>query len=176
MRAVILLSLLIVLTVLSSCFARVKQIGKVNMISNRNIDYSVKYKPISTYSGASKRELRKSRAITLEDAVDQTVRKVPGGEYLMNAKIYLVSSKYIAVEGDVWGGGSGEISYRGFKNGDKVTWKNKKNLVTKLKRAKDYLTGTITALKDNEKCLVKIDGEEGHIIELSYDEITKSFN
>ena len=36
----------------------VKQIGKVNMISNRNVDPDFKYQSLTTYSGGSNRELK----------------------------------------------------------------------------------------------------------------------
>jgi hypothetical protein len=151
-------------TVLSSCTSvAVKQIGKVNMISNRNVDPKLNYDVISTYSGGSNKELKKSRAVTIEDAIDQTVRKVPGGEFLMNAKIYLVNLKYLAVEGDVWGIKT-NISYRGFQVGDKVTWKALGNL--------KFKTGTIKALKNDQSCYIET--ENGETVEKKYDDISKS--
>ena len=164
-------NLFFVLLVLSVAFTgckSVRQIGKVNMISNRNVDPSMKYQVITTYSGGSKNEFKKSKALSIEDAIDQTVRKVPGGEFIMNAKIYLLKEKYIAVEGDVWGN-AGERSYRGFKVGDFVTWK------TSLINGNKYLKGTISTLKDDKKCLVKlIDTDK--TVELQYDEISKTAN
>lgn len=151
---------LIFLTAISSCTS-VKQIGKVNMISNRNVDPKLDYSVISTYSGGSKRELKKSRALTIEDAIDQTVRKIPGGEFLMNSKIYIVNDKYIAVEGDVWGVKT-NIAYRGFKVGDKVVWKV----------MGDVKTGTIKSLKDDKTCFVET--ESGNIVEKKYDDISKA--
>lgn len=151
---------LILITAVSSCTS-VKQIGKVNMISNRNVDPKLNYDVISTYSGGSKRELKKTKAKTIEDAIDQTVRKIPGGEFLMNAKIYLVNGQYIAAEGDVWGVKS-NVAYRGFKVGDKVTWKVMGN----------FKTGTIKSLKDDKTCLVET--ESGDIIEKKYDDISKA--
>jgi len=146
---------------LSSC-AKVKLIGKVNMISNRNVDpTTMQYVVISTYSGGSKRELKKSRAKTIEDAIDKTVRRIPGGEFLLNAKIYSVKRKYLAVEGDVWGLES-NLSYRGFKIGDKVTWKNLGN----------FKTGIIKSLKNDKTCLIETDN--GVILEKKYDEISKA--
>ena len=164
--------------IMASC-VHPRQIGKLNMVSTRNVDLLLKYKLISNYSGGSNKELEKSRAVTLEDAIDQTVRKVPGGEFIMNAKVYLINHSfgkdkfYYAVEGDVWGVVT-EVTYRGFKVGDKVTWKNKKNTIDKLKGTKkDYLTGVITGLKDNVKCLIKLDGT-GDTIEIEYDGLTKT--
>lgn len=145
---------------ISSCTS-VKQIGKVNMISNRNIDPNLKYKLVSSYSGGSDSELKNSEAKNIEEAIDQTVRKIPGAEFLMNVKIYIIDERYYAVEGDAWGS-STDITYRGFKVGDKVSWK----------KWGDFNTGTITSLKDNKNCLIIADNDN-KAIELSYDEIIK---
>ena len=130
------------------------------MVSNRNVDPNLGYGVITTYSGGSKRELKKSRAISIEEAIDQTVRKVPGGEFLMNAKIYMVDGKYIAVEGDVWGVKS-NVAFRGFKVGDTVTWKVMFN----------FKIGTIKSLIDDKTCLIET--EDGDIIEQKYVKINK---
>lgn len=151
---------LILATTISSCTS-VKQIGKVNMISNRNVDINLNYQVISTYSGGSKKELRKSRSENIEDAVDKTVRKVAGGEFLMNAKIYLIDNIYIAVEGDVWGISS-NATFRGFKVGTKVTWET----------ISGFKSGVIKSLKDDLTCLIQT--EDGNIIEKKYDSISKS--
>lgn len=162
--------LLLTIIILSACTS-VKKIGTVNMISNRNIDNSVNYKLLSSYSGGSDKELKKSRSKSIEEAIDKTVKKIVGGEYLMNVNIYVIKGRYYAVEGDVWGA-SAELSYRGFKVGDKVTWKNK-SLAATFSGKKNYLTGIIKAFKDDKTCLIEIDGE-GKTIEMKYDEITKA--
>ncbi|MDO5575819.1 MAG: hypothetical protein Q4F84_01960 [Fibrobacter sp.] len=154
------LIVLISITGLFSCSVSVRQIGKVNMISDRNVDTKLDYEVISTYSGGSERELKKTRATTCEDAVNQTVKKVPGGEFLMNAKIYIVDEQYIAVEGDVWGIKS-NAAYRGLKVGDKVTWKE----------FGSFNVGTLKSLKDDKTCLIET--ERGDIIEKKYDKISK---
>lgn len=140
-----------------------KEIGKINMISTRNIDSSTDYKLLTTYSGGSEKDLRKSKAKNIQQAIDETVRRTVGGEYLMNAKIYLVDQQYYAVEGDVWGKGNQklEIAVNGFKVGDKVTWK----------KAGLYKTGEIIALKD-KLCLVKQD-ENQKTVEMDYYNLTK---
>ena len=153
--------IVIVATTIASCATSIKQIGKVNMISNRNIDPKLNYDVISTYSGGSNRELKKSHATTIEDAVDQTVKKVPGGEFLMNIKIYSVNKKYFAAEGDVWGVKS-NLAYRGFKVGDKVTWKGMGG----------FKTGNIKSLRDDKTCLVET--ENGKTLEKKYDDISKA--
>lgn len=167
---IILLSILFMIGFFSSCIS-VKEVGKVNMISNRNVSMKTDYGLLASYSGGSKTELKKSKAENIEQAVDQTVRKVPGGEFLMNAKINLVYHKisgkaFFAVEGDVYGlasaNGTAERSYRGFKAGDKVNWGNK---ITGFK------TGTIKSIKDDKTCLVEIEG--GRTVEKKYDELSK---
>lgn len=157
----LLFALVLIFAITSCSVVSVKQIGKVNMISNRNIDQKLDYVAISTYSGGSKRELKKTKAESVEDAISQTVRKIPGGEFLMNAKIYIVDGKYVAIEGDVWGI-KDNIAFRGFKIGDKVTWKI----------LSGYKTGTIKSLKDDQTCLIET--ENGSVIEKKYDDITKS--
>lgn len=162
--------LCIAAALLSSCTSY-KKIGTVNMISNRNIDSNLNYKLLSSYSGGSNNELKKSRSKSIEEAIDKTVKRIVGGEYLMNVNIYVIKGRYYAVEGDVWGAPT-ELSYRGFKVGDKVTWKNK-SLAATFSGKKNYLTGIIKALKDDKTCLIEIDGE-GKTVELKYDEITKA--
>lgn len=97
----------------------VRQIGQVNMISDRNVDARTEYILIQTYAGGDK-QLKRSRAQNVQQAVDQTVRNVPGGEFLKNVKLYSIDAKYYAVEGDVWGIGQG--NFKGFHVGDKVQW------------------------------------------------------
>lgn len=147
---------------LSSCGTSIKQIGKLNMISNRNVDKSVNYALIATYAGGSPKELKKSRALTIEEALDKTVKKIPGGEYLMNAKLYLIKGEYFAIEGDVWG--HADVSYRGFRKGDKVTWREAKIGAWK--------KGVIKSLNDDETCIIET--EDGEIVKKSYNHISKA--
>jgi hypothetical protein len=119
------------------------------MMSTRNVDANLKYKPLSSYIGGSNTELKKSRAKTMEDAITQTVKRIPGGEFLMNIKVYMIKNQYFAVEGDVWGSAEAPISYRGFKIGDRIAWK----------KSDKILNGTIQALKDDKTCYIKQDAE-----------------
>jgi hypothetical protein len=160
------LKITVLLFIICSC-SSVKQIGKVNMISTRNVDQSIKYQVLTTYSGGSKRELKKTRSKSIEDAIDATVKKVPGGEFLMNCKIYTVNSIYVAVEGDVWGNPINQ-SFRGFRVGDKVTWK-KKDIINGTR----FFSGVISGLKDDKTCFIKTIDAKEETIEMSYDEITK---
>lgn len=131
------------------------------MISNRNIDASANYVLIKSYMGANKGEIRKTKATSVEAAIDQVVKSTPGGEFLKNVKLYLVDSKYLAVEGDVWGIAS-NANFRGFSVGDKVKW-------TKLLKA--YI-GVIVDLKNDKACTIKRDPDES-IVEVDYKDLTK---
>lgn len=150
--------LIILLFGLMSCTS-VQLVGKVNMISNRNIDSSLDYVPIANYAGGDMYAVRRTRALSIEEAVDRTVRSTPGGEFLMNAKIYLVNGRYFAVEGDVWGNIE-DIQFKGFKVGDNVAWR---------KGRVQYL-GEITALKSEFTCIVETDGA---FIEVEYAVLSK---
>ena len=119
---------------LSSCLS-FKQIGELNVISTRNVDNSKEYTLMRNYMGGTKKELRKSRAKDLKEAVSNVVKQTPGGEFLANAKVYMVKGKYFAVEGDVWGLNE-NANFRGFKVGDKVQWRGRKYVITELKNDK----------------------------------------
>jgi hypothetical protein len=137
-----------------------RKIGSVNMISTRNIDSSIDYEVLTTYSGGEKKEIKKSKAKTVEQAVDEIVKKVAGGEYLMNVKIYLVKNQFIAVEGDIWGKSTNAI-YKQFKVGDKVSFKKNGKIIV----------ATIKSLKDDLLCIIEL--EDGELIEMKYIDITK---
>jgi hypothetical protein len=154
------LLLLCAIVLLASCVTT-KQIGSTVMISNRNLESSVNYVLIKTYMGAGDREIRKTKAKTIEDAVDQTVKSTPGGEFLKNVKIYRTNKNLFAVEGDVWGIPA-NANFQGFAVGDKVKW-------TKL--FKNY-TGTIVDLKNDKACTIKRDSDS-NITEVDYTDLTK---
>lgn len=86
---------------------------------------------------------------------------IPGGEFLMNTKIFLVKGKYLAAEGDVWGINT-NLSYRGFKVGDNVVWKS----------MGDVKKGKIKSLKDDKTYFIET--ENGNVIEKKYDQISKA--
>lgn len=143
------------LLMLTSCYT-VIDLGKLNMISDRNVESKADYVLLKNYAGGSSKEikkaLKKTKAISLDQAVDETVKNVAGGEFLKNVKVYGVKKKknmYLYVEGDVWGL-TENVSYRGFKIGDKVQWKE----------LTGYKKGTITGLTDSQNCMIKEDGQE----------------
>ena len=95
--------------ILTSCVG-IQEVGRLNMVSCRNIETSVKYQLLKKNVEYTKKEVKKLRCTSIQQATDEAVKKVDGGEYLMNAKIWMIAhtgfSKvryYYAVEGDVWG-------------------------------------------------------------------------
>ncbi len=101
---------IVLLGVLTTSCTSIKNIGALNMVSTRNIETSIKYVVVQKNFELTKKDKKRSRAETIQEAVDAAVKKVDGGEYLMNARIYLIKhdyffaySYYYAVDGDVWG-------------------------------------------------------------------------
>lgn len=158
----LILNFIAVSLIATSC-STVKVIGSVNMLSHRNVNPQQQYQLLTSYAGGSQKERKQTRAVTIEDAVDQTVKKVAGGEFLMNAKIYQVIKKrkmFYFCEGDVWGSKE-NITFRGFKVGDKVIVDGVVNTIA-----------TIKSLKDDKTCFImRIDGV---IEEVKYDRISKA--
>ncbi len=152
---------------------RIKPIGDLTMISTRNIDRSMDYVLVKNYQGLSKKQKRRSKAKDIEEAVNSTVKSTPGGEYLTNVKVFMVSNpmrfrkefrQTYVVEGDVWGF-QGEQSMKGFKVGDKVFW----NTVSGQKQ------GVILELKNGTQAAIQVEGQE-KIELINYDKLTKLSN
>lgn len=141
-----LFSVVIIAATVTSC-SSVKEVGHINMISNRNVDSDFNYQRLGSYVELSNRQIKKSRNETISEAVNSTVQSIPGGEFIMNAKIYLVDGKYFAVEGDVWGSDSNE--YRGYEIGQTVQWS------TVMGKKK----GVITGFASKEEFMVQEEGK-----------------
>lgn len=160
------------IVLMSSCAPSVQRIGTLNMISHRNVDMKLGYELKSTYSGGGNRELKKSRAKTVEEAIENTVKKVPGGEMLLNVKLYSIKGKYFAIEGDVWGK-MGEHSIRGFHVGDHVVCRDI-NFLKKLDiTGNDNVYGVVTGLIDDKTVFVQLESTQ-RIIKIPLEKITKA--
>ena len=143
-----------------------KEIGRLNMVSERNIDSKGEYILLRSYMGGAKNEIkesRKNKVYSIDDALNRTVKATPGGEFLKNVKVFLVDGKYIAVEGDVWGFANVEQQYRGFVKGDHVLYKS---------QGKNF-KGSLTALKNDKICYFQEFGSQ-KIVEIGYTNITKT--
>lgn len=85
--------------VLTSCGWH--KIGTLTMASNRNVDSKTNYVLLERYVNAKVKN--KGREV-IQGAIDEAVKKTPGGEYMMNVKFYVKNNgKKVKVEGDVWG-------------------------------------------------------------------------
>jgi hypothetical protein len=147
-------------TVLQACFS-IKQIADLNMVSKRNVDMSKEYGLIATYARKTKKQLKKAKSPNIQEAVDLVVKSVPGGEFLMNVKIYQVNGRYFAVEGDVYGVKGSAPDYKGIKVGDAVTWKT----------ALGYKTGKVIAIDNNLNFLVE-ESESGKTKKFKAEELS----
>lgn len=143
---------------------KVVLIGKVNMISNKNVVGDMgNYTQLAAYARGSEKKIEKAKAENIEQAIEATIKDVPGGVFLMNAKIYRIKGKYYAVEGDVWGLKQ-NANYKGFSVGDKVMWKT---------AFTGYKYGVIVAVKDSEECIVK-DNEDGKEKKIKFTDLMRA--
>ena len=149
--------------------AGVKLVGSINVISVRNIDSKTEYVLLKTGANASQKELRKNQATSIDQAVNNIVSQVPGGEFLKNVNIYSDGDKW-AISGDVWGVAE-SANVLGFRIGDNVLIKNS-SLNPLSKEKEKFSKGVIIAFKDKKSCLVK--RESGEIKEVNYNDLSKS--
>ena len=161
---------LFVVAVLFSGCSSVKMVGDVNMLSTRNVDSGANYQLIKTGTDDSRTAFRKSKAINIDQAVNNLVMDVPGGEFLKNAKLYTDGKKW-AVIGDVWGLPE-QANVEGFKIGDAVYIKN--SLLNKTLNGEKFTKAEITGFKDKKTCLVTLD--TGEIKEADYSDLSKTAN
>jgi hypothetical protein len=87
----------------TSCAGTYKEIGELGMLADHKVNEEQHYKQLTTASGSNKKVIRKSKACSMQAAIDKVISKVPGGEYITNVKVYTVKKQYLAVSGDVWG-------------------------------------------------------------------------
>lgn len=158
-------TLLILAVVLGGC-SSLKMVGDVNMISSRNVDSKTDYVLIKTGTDDSKASFKKNKAATVDQAINNLVQNVPGGEFLKNAKLY-TDGKEWSVIGDVWGI-TESANIEGFRIGDKVLIKN--SILNKDK----FSDGLITGFKDRKTCIVKV--SSGSLKEISYTDLSKAEN
>ncbi len=88
---------------ITSCISPYTEIGSLDLLTDREIDSTANYERLFIGRGGSKKELKQSKAVTIEQAIDSTLNSVPGGIYLTDVKIYSIRNNYLAVSGDVWG-------------------------------------------------------------------------
>ena len=164
-----LIFLILIAFIFSGC-SSVRMVGDVTMLSTRNVDSSVKYELIKTGTDNSRAAFRHSKATNIDQAVNNLVMDVPGGEFLKNVKIYTDGKKW-AIIGDVWGLPE-QANVEGFKIGDAVYIKN--SLLSTTLNGEKFTKATITGFKDKNTCLVTLG--TGEIKEADYSDLSKSEN
>lgn len=94
MRKLLLLALLAV----TGC--TFNRIGSLTMVSTRNMDSTKEYVELKrNVTGTSKMKYDDA----MQEAIDEAVNSVPGGEYLMNTVVYVKDNRIVKVVGDVYG-------------------------------------------------------------------------
>jgi len=201
---------------LSSCRATmvVTPMGELNMVSTRNISKSENYEALKTYAGVSSsdinnalsksrkgyipkksqifKEIMKFKGKTLNEAVDNVVKSQVGGDYLMNARLFLVliaekkgllSNKHLVnyqyvLGGDVWGTKSAENDIQGFRTGDNVIFTYARELKKALNGKKNFEDGVIG--KQYQGKIVGLSGteatvklENGSLVDIPYSLLRK---
>jgi hypothetical protein len=178
------------------------------MVATRNIDKGAEYVALKTYAGVSNTELdnaiarskkgligkkhpilqeiNKYKANTINEAVDNVVKSQAGGEYLMNARFYVVEIsdaqsgniifEYVA-SGDVWGLKGKDLEIKGYRINDMVVFTYTKELQKALNKknfpdgviGKQY-QGVVVGLSGAE-ATVKI--ENGSLLDIPYNLLRK---
>lgn len=162
-------TLLIGALLMGGC-SSLKMVGDVNMISSRNVDSKTNYVLIKTGTDDSKSNFRKNKAETVDQAINNVVINVPGGEFLKNAKLYTDGNNW-AVIGDVWGVPE-SANVEGFKIGDQVLIKN--SIKNSILNNEKFSKGEITGFKDRKTCIVRVDS--GDLKECSFTDLSKAAN
>jgi hypothetical protein len=192
---------------------RVTPMGELNMISTRNINKAEDYQSLKTYAGVSStdvnnalsesknrlikkkhrifKEIMKYKGKTLNEAVDNVVKSQVGGEYLMNARFFLVeisekkgdnlqeSSKFqYVLSGDIWGTKSVNNEIQGFRLDDKVIFTYTRALKKAMNGNKNFEEGEIN--KQYEGKIVGLSGadatirlENGSVVDIPYNMLRK---
>jgi len=160
-----LFTFLVLALIVGGC-SSLKMVGDVNMISSRNVDSKTDYVLIKSGADDSKSFFKKNKGATIDQAINNAVVNVPGGEFMKNVKLY-TDGKAWAVVGDVWGVPE-SANVEGFRIGDMVLIKN--SILNKSK----FSGGEIVGFKDRKTCIVKVSG--GEMKELNYSDLSKAEN
>jgi hypothetical protein len=108
---------------LTSCYNR---IGSLTVVATRNVDPDGEYVQLRrNVTGDS----RINRGQALQEAIEEAVKSVPGGEYMTNCVVYVRGNKVIRVTGDVHGlkEYQPQMKETEFAVGDDVIWLDDKN-------------------------------------------------
>lgn len=141
---------------LSSCSIW-EQLGSATIISNKTIDLNKKYCLLKAFAGSAKNELKKnaSPVNNIDEAINNLLKDVPGGLFLMNARI--VYGVYgVSITGDVYGlcdnSSDDNLLTSQFKIGDYILWENNGS----------YLKGSIESQKDDDEFIIRTEDGNFH--------------
>jgi|GEM_PF-4477780 len=133
---------------LSGCWTK---IGDLSVMSNRLIDDKTEYVELARYIEGKGKQKKKSTG-SLENAIEDCIRQVPGGEFIKNTSIKVSGNgRRVRITGDVWGKK---------KEGSEVVQKeNIKGYVVGDRVQAGRKMGTVISLIDSKQCLVQFDGD-----------------
>lgn len=121
---------LVTVFLISTLSCSYQRVGNLTVVSTRNFQNSENYVELSrNVTGYSK--LKKEDA--LQEAIDEAVNSIPGGEYMTNAVIYIKGDRAIKVTGDVYGqpAASPNTNNVSYSIGQQVFWIDNKNRTVK---------------------------------------------
>lgn len=159
-------ALFLTVAIFSSC-AHYNRLGDFTLISNRNIDSSIKYELVAREVEI---KVKAKNQDPLESGIDELTAKYDG-EYLMNVKLYMKKNgKKFKIVGDVYGiptiskkvNTSVDVDID-FKYGDKVAFKKSGKLIA----------GKISGINNEGAVVEYISRGKTKRIQVSFDELTK---
>lgn len=115
----------VAIMLLASC--GYKRMGSLTMVSTRNVESSIQYVELAR-KVEGKTKLKRDDA--LQEAIDEAVNSVPGGEYMTNVVVYIKGDRMIKVTGDVYGSTEAKAKKEQVPDlvvGQKVMWIDDKN-------------------------------------------------
>ncbi len=107
---------LVISVLLTSCAATYQEIGSVSLLATHRVNEQESHKLLATNVGATKQEIKRDTAQTMNEAIKTILSKVPGGDYLTNVRLYIVKDQWLAVSGDVWGKDNAPVAVTGQSN------------------------------------------------------------
>lgn len=127
-------------------------LGTVTVLSSKQIDFNKKYCLKQSFAGSSNKELKKNASPTnnINEALDNLIKSVPGGIFVMNARI-LYGLHGVTVTGDVYGLCDEEDkkenaqTQNSFSVGDDVMFK----------KGESFIKAEIEAIKNDNECIIR---------------------
>ncbi len=167
MKYKITFGLILVCLIFSSCNVY-DNLGTVTVLSSKQIDFNKKYCLKQSFAGSSKKELKKNASPTnnINEALDNLIKSVPGGIFVMNARI-LYGLHGVTVTGDVYGlcdedekNENVQAQYS-FSIGDHVMFQD----------GDSFIKAEIEAVKNDTECIIR--SENGAYFPAKFSDLIK---